>query len=99
MLAAGDTYAAGSTGGEATHTLTVDEIPAHTHPHTFYNDNFNNSGNGTSDVSKKKTSPGLTYDVSLGQDAWNYSTGSAGGSQPHNNMPPYIAVYMWKKIS
>ena len=22
-----------------------------------------------------------------------------GGSQPHNNMPPYLAVYMWKRIS
>ena len=31
ILAAGDSYAAGSTGGEATHTLSVDEMPAHTH--------------------------------------------------------------------
>ena len=31
ILAAGDGYAAGSTGGEATHTLSVDEMPAHTH--------------------------------------------------------------------
>ena len=31
ILAAGDIYAAGSEGGEATHTLTVDEMPAHTH--------------------------------------------------------------------
>lgn len=30
-LAAGDTYTAGSTGGEATHTLTTNEIPGHTH--------------------------------------------------------------------
>lgn len=31
ILAAGDTYAAGATGGEATHTLTVEEMPGHTH--------------------------------------------------------------------
>ena len=31
LLAAGTTYSAGSTGGEATHTLTVDEIPSHSH--------------------------------------------------------------------
>lgn len=31
LLAAGSTYAAGTTGGEATHTLTVEEMPAHTH--------------------------------------------------------------------
>lgn len=31
VLAAGDTYPVGSTGGEAQHTLTVDEIPSHNH--------------------------------------------------------------------
>ena len=31
LLGAGDTYAAGSQGGEATHTLTIDEMPAHSH--------------------------------------------------------------------
>lgn len=35
ILAAGDDYAAGSEGGEATHTLTLAESPAHTH----YDDN------------------------------------------------------------
>ena len=34
LLAAGDTYAAGKTGGEATHTLTVEEMPAHNHSFT-----------------------------------------------------------------
>ena len=27
------------------------------------------------------------------------STGNAGGNQPHNNMPPYLAVYMWKRTA
>ena len=31
LLGAGDTYTNGSTGGESTHTLTVDEMPSHTH--------------------------------------------------------------------
>lgn len=31
ILAAGDTYKKGQTGGEATHVLTVDEMPAHKH--------------------------------------------------------------------
>lgn len=74
-------------------------MPAHTHPHTFYNDDFSNGGDNTSDFNKKKTSPGLTYDVALGQGAWNYSTGSTGGGHAHNNMPPYIAVYMWKRTA
>lgn len=28
-----------------------------------------------------------------------YAAGSTGGSQPHNNMPPYLTVYMWKRIA
>ena len=36
ILAAGDTYAAGSTGGEATHTLTVNEMPRHNHDHVMW---------------------------------------------------------------
>jgi hypothetical protein len=35
LLSAGDTYTAGATGGEATHTLTVEEIPSHTHTSEF----------------------------------------------------------------
>lgn len=31
ILAAGDTYSAGATGGEATHILTTNEMPAHNH--------------------------------------------------------------------
>ena len=25
--------------------------------------------------------------------------GYVGGSQPHNNMPPYLTVYMWKRTA
>ena len=28
-----------------------------------------------------------------------YSVGATGGGQSHNNMPPYLAVYMWKRIN
>ena len=27
------------------------------------------------------------------------STGSAGGGQPHNNMQPYVVVYMWHRVA
>ena len=88
LLAAGSTYAAGNTGGEATHTLTVAEIPSHNHPYA-YNGQLSNMG---------------TEAVRLvANDRTNNYTGTpngyTGGGQAHNNMPPYLAVYMWKRTA
>ena len=87
LLAAGDAYAAGSTGGEAAHTLTVDEMPKHNHDV----DNLNASGNET------------TFMTVQAQDkkgfGGNVKTMYAGGGKAHSNMPPYLAVYMWQRIS
>ena len=87
LLGADTTYAAGSTGGEAAHTLTVDEMPRHNHEI----DNLNASGSAT---------PFMTVQA---QDkkgfGGNVQTMYAGGSRAHNNMPPYLAVYMWQRVS
>lgn len=87
LLGADSTYAAGSTGGEDAHTLTVDEMPKHNHDV----DNLNASGNAT---------PFMTVQA---QDKMgfggNVKTMYAGGGKAHNNMPPYLAVYMWKRTA
>lgn len=86
ILAAGDIYVAGSTGGEATHTLTIDEMPAHAH---YDGSNLNYTFN----ASEGNQSCQLLGDASLGRP-----TTSAGGSQAHNNMPPYLAMYIWIRV-
>lgn len=85
LLAAGDTYAAGSTGGEAEHKLTVAEMPSHTHEFSVQN-NYSNGSSGN-DRELKRTNTG------------GFAATYAGGDQPHNNMPPYLAVYVWKRIA
>lgn len=87
LLGADDTYAAGSTGGEAEHTLTIDEMPSHNHGI----DNYNTAGN---------TTPFLTVQAQgkIGFGS-NIQTMYAGGGKPHNNLPPYLSVYMWKRVS
>lgn len=94
LLACGSTYANGSTGGEATHTLTETEMPSHTHNiHSSIGDGgrINGGYNAPSGSSTYNIPFTLTNDT-------NYIVNrNAGGGQPHNNMPPYLAVYVWKR--
>lgn len=100
LLAAGDTYTAGSTGGEATHTLTVAEMPAHSHTLSVNDDN-NPDLKITyyaSWASGSLTGTPLAA-TSLGNGAFYIYANTVGGSAAHNNMPPYLTVYMWKRIA
>lgn len=104
----GINYIAGSTGGEATHTLTLDEMPTHTH-----NASANNAGNhshtlnyGYDDNDAANSSVDSCWDVQkqistsqAGTHSHTVTIENTGGGQAHNNMPPYLAVYMWKRTA
>lgn len=93
LLSAGDTYKGGSTGGEASHTLTANEMPPHRHSTQGY-----------------YTLPPVTVGVDNSRvvQANSFIPGDPVNTEPnmhltglgqaHNNMPPYLAVYMWKRI-
>ena len=92
LLGAGDTYPAGDTGGEASVTLTEAQMPSHRHQVTDNEGsqlNYNNSGQSGSG----------NFAISGGVDWNNMWTSNVGGDQPHNNMPPYLAVYMWQRTA
>lgn len=76
----------GQTGGAQTVTLTGEQIPSHTHGSVY-------SANATGD----KTLPWLSTGVLGTGDKLAYGTVSAGGGQPHNNMPPYVQVSIWRR--
>nr|DAW30603.1 MAG TPA: baseplate protein [Caudoviricetes sp.] len=95
LLAAGAEHAAGSTGGEESHILTEAEIAPHKHAMAY-----------SPDASAAAT--GFSYGIAAGNATnsaggrgyeSNLGTFSAGGGQPHNNMPPYLAVYTWKRTA
>ena len=87
LLAAGGGYSAGTTGGEATHKLTVAEMPAHSH--TYTRDGFVVGGSYGDKVGV----------YGGGSAAYSSTTGAAGSGSAHNNMPPYLAVYVWKRTA
>ena len=93
LLAVGDSYAAGTTGGEAAHTLTVEEMPKH--HHNLYVRGFDNSSSKEAIVN---ASYNYTSDQSNAGQA-ELIISSTGGSAAHNNLPPYLAVYMWKRTA
>lgn len=92
LLAAGSAYAAGSTGGEAAHTLTVDEMPSHYHLAGVVK-----SGKAGTDYVHPVTA-GIGADSTI-QREFLSRTSDAGGGQAHNNMPPYLAVYVWRRVA
>lgn len=89
LIGAGSGYTAGSTGGEASHTLTVSEMPSHSHTPAGH-DNFMRFVGGSANL-------GYVSGNQIYAEPLNLS--NTGGGDAHNNMPPYLVVYMWERTA
>jgi len=90
LLACGDTYENGSTGGDAEVTLKIEEMPVH--KHTI---NAINSANANGTYRAWAQNGYSATQTAVAETAME----NAGGGQPHNNMPPYLAVYVWERTA
>tara|TARA_R110000751_G_scaffold205798_2_gene309958 strand:+ start:12735 stop:13469 length:735 start_codon:yes stop_codon:yes gene_type:complete len=84
LISADGTYPVESTGGASTHTLTVEELPSHSHT-TAIRDTTQGVGGGSG-----AGTPGTLT---------TRTSSAVGGGTAHNIMQPYISVYMWKRTA
>ena len=109
LLGAGGSYAVGETGGEENHTLTDGEMPRHQHDERLMIEGYSGWDSYTTTTynilfTRNKREYGIQFNA--GGETFNAASVSAnvpttytGDGASHNNMPPYIAVYMWKRVS
>jgi hypothetical protein len=86
LLSSGDTYTLGSTGGSETATLTTETMASHNHAAWGLTGAVN-------------TEAQYLLIIAGYNSLYTTTSSSVGGGQAHNNMPPYVTVYMWEKIS
>ena len=95
LLSAGDKHTLEEKGGEETHLLVNEEMPKHKHKFVH------NWGDTLYAIPTNIKLEGMNVQNS----AYPYTSDNPitiseeGGNQPHNNMPPYLTVFMWKRIS
>lgn len=125
LLACGETYAAGDTGGEAEHILNITEMPSHQHQLPFCANDTAEGATGQSQQNfiygKGQRADAIGQKVEMYIDFADrgaegnelaYRTAFTGGNErtsgidktvqtnaAHNNMPPYLVVYMWKRTA
>ena len=94
LLSSGEVYAPGTNGGEAEHTLTNEELPANMGKFAAmrWPEDLEE---GIVSATQKATNTAYYQGTSYGSGAYTLS----GGGQAHNNMPPYLAVYVWKRVA
>jgi len=101
LVGAGGSYGLGSTGGEASHVLTLAEMPAH-EGHLFSNDKPYDIGNATGMYLPQGV---MGTDGTVGR-GWNNNATemyppayTKGSGNAHNNIPPYFAVNIWRRVA
>ena len=82
-----DFNASEKTGGEKAHTLDISEIPSHNHNKLKLR--WGTAAGANAVYGSNGTGSGSDRD----------SESYEGGGLPHNNMPPFITVYFWKRVS
>ena len=97
LIQSGSTYILGSTGGEAYHYLTGNEMPPHGHSGgKAYSYKLSNTGIYDSAINPNGKQF-LYIDQTSNDSSEILHVNNVGGGASHNNMQPYLAVNIWKR--
>lgn len=102
LLGCNSTYTVESTGGEATHKLVNNELPKLSGSARMGWSDASAAGIMLQSYSGIFGATSGTAYYNTGSRSGTYNTNltiNFGNDQPHNNMPPYLAVYMWKRTA
>lgn len=91
IIGAGNRYAVKSKGGEATHKLTINEIPAHNHVSPVRIQWYSEIRHGVMFTGWGSSNAQVDYTTQY--------TGYAGKGNAHNNLPPYYSAYIWRRTA
>jgi microcystin-dependent protein len=109
IVGAGNSYAVAATGGEATHTLTIPEMPVHTHVQNAHNHTQDPhrhnqaqagvpSGTGNTVADNATTNEWTTASTTATNQAATATNQNTGGGAAHNTLPPYYALAFVMKL-
>ena len=97
LLGSSSNYTLGLLGGEAYHTLTQSELPNYDLMGLKWSNDWPITlDSGTSGSGYKLN---YQYGVYNADQTLGFRMNSGGGNQPHNNMPPYLTVNIWKRTA
>lgn len=99
LVGAGDEYNVNDVGGEAEHILTIDEIPEHNHDTLpSYGSSLSSNVNNHGKILGAAATAGWATNA-INDDPSYHPILNTGGGLAHNNLPPYLAVFMWKRTA
>lgn len=98
ILAAGDTYAAGNTGGSASHNHSIGKMFAAAYVNGEYME-YSYSGNTQWNANYKNTIPNGTTDTPSNRSYTTGITVYGSPTQETGNLPPYLTAYIWRRIA
>ena len=88
----GNGFTLAETGGAEDITLTVSQIPAHSHPELVSSNATNPLPSPDGNVLAQSAQATCYFDAAPNVSLFSTTIGSTGGSQPHSNFQPYLCV-------